>query len=89
MTTITVPTYDEVSPANRAIFDNLKSRLGFVPNLYATFAHSASALASYLALQQPVVQANPNHEQLLASPDPMFRVEGGKLAEHWDAAPKR
>jgi AhpD family alkylhydroperoxidase len=51
MTTISVPTYDEVSPANQAIFDNLKKHLGFVPNLYATFAHSASALASYLALQ--------------------------------------
>ena len=51
MTTITVPSYEEVSPANQTIFDNLRKRLGFVPNLYATFAHSASALASYLALQ--------------------------------------
>ena len=49
--TVNVPTRDEVSPANQAIFDNLKKQLGSVPNLYATFAHSGQALATYLALQ--------------------------------------
>lgn len=51
MTTITVPTRDQVSPANQAIFDNLKKSIGMVPNLYATFALSETALATYLALQ--------------------------------------
>lgn len=51
MTQITVPTRDDVSPANQATFDALKSKLGFVPNLYATLAHSENALGSYLALQ--------------------------------------
>jgi AhpD family alkylhydroperoxidase len=51
MTTINVPTRDEVSPANQAIFDKLKSSLGTVPNLYATFAHSEHALGNYLAFQ--------------------------------------
>src|ERR1700754_2639621 len=51
MTTITVPTRDEVSPANQAIFDQLKGALGVVPNLYATFAYSDHALGAYLALQ--------------------------------------
>lgn len=51
MTTINVPTRDEVSRANQALFDNLKKALGKVPNLYATLAHSEHALASYLALQ--------------------------------------
>jgi alkylhydroperoxidase family enzyme len=51
MKTVTVPTYDSVSPGNQAIFDNLKKALGFVPNLYATFAHSETALPTYLALQ--------------------------------------
>lgn len=51
MTTINVPTRDEVSPANEAIFDKLKSSLGMVPNLYATLAHSEHALGSYLAFQ--------------------------------------
>ena len=49
--TVNVPTHDHVSPANQAIFDTLKKQLGFVPNLYATFAHSAHALPAYLALQ--------------------------------------
>ena len=51
MTTINVPTREEVSHANQAIFDNLKKALGMVPNLYATFAHSETALASYMAFQ--------------------------------------
>ena len=51
MKTVSVPTYDNVSTANQALFDNLKKALGFVPNLYATFAHSDTALATYLALQ--------------------------------------
>jgi len=49
--TITVPTRDAVSPANQAMFDALKGQLGMVPNLYATLAHSETALGTYLALQ--------------------------------------
>lgn len=51
MTTINVPTRDDVSPANQAIFDQLNGQLGMVPNLYATLAHSEHALGSYLAFQ--------------------------------------
>lgn len=51
MTTFTVPAREEVSAANQAIFDNLGQALGFVPNLYAFFAHGETALADYLALQ--------------------------------------
>ncbi|MBY0400512.1 carboxymuconolactone decarboxylase family protein [Myxococcota bacterium] len=51
MTSITVPTRDQVSPENQEIFGALEKNLGFVPNLYATFAHSRTALASYLAFQ--------------------------------------
>jgi AhpD family alkylhydroperoxidase len=51
MKTIQVPTYEQVSPANQALFDNLKKGLGMVPNLYATLAHSEHALGNYLALQ--------------------------------------
>jgi uncharacterized peroxidase-related enzyme len=51
MTTVNVPQRSEVSTGNQAIFDNLQSALGFVPNLYATFAHSETALGDYLALQ--------------------------------------
>ena len=51
METFNVPTRDEVSENNQAIFDNLNSSLGFVPNLYATYAYSDTALGDYLALQ--------------------------------------
>lgn len=51
MKTFAVPTRDQVAPANQAIFDNLKSALGFVPNLYATIAYSDNGLARYLAYQ--------------------------------------
>ncbi|TDO20275.1 carboxymuconolactone decarboxylase family protein [Pedobacter duraquae] len=46
-----IPTKEEVTPANQAIFDNLQGMVGFVPNLYAIFAHSETALSDYLALQ--------------------------------------
>ncbi|WP_109434719.1 MULTISPECIES: carboxymuconolactone decarboxylase family protein [Aquimarina] len=48
MSTFNVPTRDEVSANNQAIFDNLNKGLGFVPNLYATYAHSDTALENYL-----------------------------------------
>ena len=51
MTTINVPSRDEVSAGNQALFDTLNKGLGKVPNLYATLAHSEYALGSYLALQ--------------------------------------
>jgi uncharacterized membrane protein len=51
MTTINVPTRDEVSPANQAIFDKLKRSLGTVPNLYATLAHLADSSAQIITLR--------------------------------------
>lgn len=51
MTTINVPKREEVNATNQAIFDTLKKSLGMVPNLFATFAHSETALATYMALQ--------------------------------------
>jgi uncharacterized peroxidase-related enzyme len=48
MTTFNVPTREEVSTSNQAIFDNLQKAVGFVPNLYATYAYSENALKNYL-----------------------------------------
>lgn len=50
MSTFQVPKREEVSGNNQAIFDNLEKALGFVPNLYATYAHSENALQNYLSL---------------------------------------
>ena len=51
MNAFNVPTREQVTPANQAVFDQIKSKLGMVPNLYATFALSETALPTYLALQ--------------------------------------
>jgi uncharacterized peroxidase-related enzyme len=51
MNNFTIPTREEVSANNQAIFDNLKGMIGFVPNLYAFYANNETALADYLALQ--------------------------------------
>ncbi|MDB5137509.1 MAG: carboxymuconolactone decarboxylase family protein [Mucilaginibacter sp.] len=51
MKKFTVPTYNEVSANNQAIFDDFKKKLGMVPNLYATMAYSENGLANYVALQ--------------------------------------
>lgn len=48
MKTFTIPTREQVSPANQAIFDNLTKMVGHVPNLYAVFANSETALGNYL-----------------------------------------
>ena len=48
MSTFNVPTREEVSTNNQVIFDNLNKGLGFVPNLFATYAHSDTALENYL-----------------------------------------
>lgn len=51
MTNFLVPTREQVSADNQAIFDNLNKALGFVPNLYATIAYSDTALGKYLTFQ--------------------------------------
>jgi len=48
MKTFNVPTREEVSATNQEIFDNLEKAIGFVPNLFATYAHSNNALKNYL-----------------------------------------
>lgn len=51
MEKFTVPTRENVSENNQVLFDNLQKAVGFVPNMYAFFAHSSSALGDYLTLQ--------------------------------------
>lgn len=51
MTNFSVPTREEVSENNQAIFDNLQKGLGFVPNLYAYFAKNETALGDYMTFQ--------------------------------------
>ena len=46
-----VPKRAEVSANNQQVFDGLHKALGFVPNLYAYFAKSETALKDYMAFQ--------------------------------------
>jgi len=65
MKTIQVPNYEQVNENNQAIFDQLKKALTFVPNLYATFAHSESALGTYLALQNAKSSLSPKAREVI------------------------
>jgi AhpD family alkylhydroperoxidase len=51
MKTFAVPTREQVSDNNKAVFDNLKKAIGMVPNLYATMAYSDYALPNYVTFQ--------------------------------------
>ena len=51
MKNIAIPTRENVSESNQALFDNLEKAVGFVPNMFASFAHSPTALGDYLTLQ--------------------------------------
>jgi len=60
MTAFSVPARDEVTPENQALFDNLKKALGFVPNLFATFALSPTALGAYGPLPDSIRTPTPS-----------------------------
>jgi len=51
MENFTVPTREEVSENNQAIFDQLQKGIGMVPNLLAYMAKNETALGDVLALQ--------------------------------------
>lgn len=46
-----IPARENVSPPHQIIYDNLTKAIGFVPNLYAAFAHSENALSIFLTAQ--------------------------------------
>lgn len=49
VTQITVPTRDQVNSTSQDIFDQLKGKLGMVPNIYATIGYSSDALSNFLS----------------------------------------
>ncbi|SEO12392.1 uncharacterized peroxidase-related enzyme [Mucilaginibacter gossypiicola] len=48
MKTIKVPAFEQVSPESQVLFEQMKKRIGKVPNLYATIGYSAHALKAFL-----------------------------------------
>ncbi len=60
-----VPTIEEVSPANQEIFTNLKSALGFVPNIYAAMANSKNALGNYLTFSNGATSFSKKEKEVI------------------------
>jgi uncharacterized peroxidase-related enzyme len=52
MSTVKPLTREQASSTVQPIFDALKSKVGMVPNLYATIAHSPATLPAYLAFDE-------------------------------------
>lgn len=46
-----IPTRDEVSEKDQAVFDKLEKGVGFIPNLYAYYAKSENALSDIMTFQ--------------------------------------
>jgi uncharacterized peroxidase-related enzyme len=60
-----VPTRDDVTEQNQQIFDDLKSKVGFVPNIYATYAYSKNAPARYLAFANGKTSLNNKEKEVI------------------------
>ncbi|MFT6865989.1 MAG: putative peroxidase-related enzyme [Cyclobacteriaceae bacterium] len=65
MTNFSVPTREQVTPKNQEIFDNLKKQVGFVPNLYATYAHSETALGDFLTLSGRITSLSGKEKEII------------------------
>ncbi|UOY09110.1 carboxymuconolactone decarboxylase family protein [Muricauda sp. SCSIO 64092] len=65
MSTFNVPKREEVSSTNQAIFDNLEKAVGFVPNLFATYAYSENALGNYLTLSNGKTSLNAKEKEVV------------------------
>jgi uncharacterized peroxidase-related enzyme len=52
MSTLKPLTREQANPSVQPIFDALQSKVGMVPNLYATIANSANTLPAYMAFDE-------------------------------------
>ncbi|TVQ09103.1 MAG: carboxymuconolactone decarboxylase family protein [Bacteroidetes bacterium] len=65
MTKFQVPTREQVTPENQAIFDKLNSQMGFVPNIYATYAFSKDALGRYMSFAGGKTSLNAKEKEVI------------------------
>ncbi len=65
MSRFNIPSKDQVSESNQAIFEDLEKGLGFVPNLYAYYAKSDSGLADYLAFQNRASSLSKKEKEII------------------------
>lgn len=59
MTRIAALTIDQAPAAARTALQGVEKGLGFIPNAFATLAHSPAALGGYLALAQALSKNSP------------------------------
>lgn len=60
-----VPERSEVTEKNQKIFDNLESKLDFVPNIYATYAYSDNALERYMTFANGKTSLNNKEKEIV------------------------
>lgn len=60
-----VPTRDEVTEQNQQIFDDFESKVGFVPNIYATYAYSDHAPERYLTFANGKTSLNNKEKEVI------------------------
>ncbi|UXP33381.1 carboxymuconolactone decarboxylase family protein [Reichenbachiella agarivorans] len=65
MANLETKTREQVSEANQQIFDQLKSAVGFVPNLYTAYTHAETALADYLTLSNRKTSLNNKEKEVV------------------------
>jgi uncharacterized peroxidase-related enzyme len=63
MKNITVPAFEQVSAESQVLFEQMKKRIGKVPNLYATIGYSSHALKAFLDFEGNLNQGVFNGKQ--------------------------
>ena len=63
---IQVPTSEQVDATSQAVFNQLNSKLGMVPNLYATIGYSSNALTSFLTFSENAGKGTFNNKEIEA-----------------------
>ncbi|WP_162416845.1 carboxymuconolactone decarboxylase family protein [Cyclobacterium roseum] len=62
---IDVPTKSSVSEENKAILEKIEGGVGFIPNIYATYALSKNALARYTAFANGKTSLNNKEKEVV------------------------
>ena len=63
--TFEVPTLDKVSEKNKSILSQMNEKLGFIPNIYATYALSENALERYTTFANGKTSLNNKEKEVV------------------------
>jgi uncharacterized peroxidase-related enzyme len=86
-----VPSKEQVSPESQRLFEQLKKRIGKVPNLYATMGYSSVALKAFMEFEETLSHGSFNGKEREAIALAVSEINGCNycLAAHSIAAMKR